>query len=258
MQGTPVASLPMYDWPEVRPATDALWSAVAARLAASGIAAPPALDRDRHLDAVWTDPALTLSQTCGYPFATRLAGRVRLVATPVFEAEGCEGPFYSSVIVARRGEGAGLADFSGRRFAFNAADSLSGSVALRAAMRAAGLDPGGEAWLETGGHRASVRAVAEGRADIAAIDAVCFALATRFEPEAVARLAIVDTTPLRPALPFITSLRHGEGEVAAIRAALATALADPGTRPAREALLLAGLGRVDEAAYAALADLGHA
>ena len=36
----PVAGLPMYDWPEVRDAVDALWSAIVERLRANGIEAP--------------------------------------------------------------------------------------------------------------------------------------------------------------------------------------------------------------------------
>ena len=44
----PVASLPMYDWPEVQWAHDALWAALAMRLRAHGIEAPDRLDRDRQ------------------------------------------------------------------------------------------------------------------------------------------------------------------------------------------------------------------
>jgi hypothetical protein len=63
---SPVASLPMYDLPELREATDELWRALAARLQNRGIDAPVTLERDEtNLDAVWSDPRLLLSQTCG-------------------------------------------------------------------------------------------------------------------------------------------------------------------------------------------------
>jgi len=245
----------MYDWPEVRWANDALWSTIAARLKAAGIAAPDALDRSRPFGDEWLDPGLVLSQTCGYPFSTRLIGKVRLVGTPVYSVEGCDGPYYSTFIVARRGEGGGLADFRHRRFAKNSDDSLSGYVAFRVAMLEAGLDPDSAEWVETGGHRASIRAVASGEADIASIDAICWALAKDYEAEALAKLAVVARTPLRPGLPFLTARDRPPNEVAAIRAAIQDALADPASEAPRAALHLADVTTLSDAAYAPLADL---
>lgn len=251
----PVASLPMYDWPEVQWAHDALWAAMASRLGKDGIAAPGRLDRSRPLGEEWLDRGLVLSQTCGYPFATRLIGKVSLVGTPVYAVEGCEGPYYSTFIVARREErAAGLLDFSGCRFAFNSVDSLSGRIAFRIAMRAAGLDPDTEKWVETSGHRASVRAVAAGEADIASIDSVCWALAKEHERDAVSRLQVIAQTPFRPGLPFVTA-RRGADEIALIRAAVKHALADPASEAARLALHLAGVALVAESEYSAIAAL---
>ncbi len=87
-------------------------------------------------------------------------------------------------------------------------------------MRDEGLAQDAFEWIATGSHRASIRAVAEERADVAAIDAVCWALALRHEPQATAALQIVATTPLRPGLPLITAAERSDREVAAIRAAL--------------------------------------
>jgi ABC-type phosphate/phosphonate transport system substrate-binding protein len=256
VSAAPVASLPMYDWPELSSANDALWRAIARRLAAAGIAAPAALERSRLVDDVWRDPGLVLSQTCGFPFATRLSGTVSLVATPVYAVEGCEGAYYSSMLVARRGEGGGaLADFAGRLVAFNARDSLSGYVALRAAMRDAGITPQSFDWVETGGHRASVRAVAEGRADLAAIDAVCWALAARFEADAAGRLSVVGQTPLRPALPFISAGGRSDTELDTTRSALSAALSDSETEEARKVLKLVEVAVVTDAHYEPLATL---
>lgn len=255
--GTPVASLPMYDWAEVRWATDALWAAIADRLNAAGIAAPDALTRSCPLDEVWTNPALLLSQTCAWPYITRLRGHVSLVATPVYDVDGCAGGLYSSFLVTRADEpGASLAAFRGRRFAINHRESLSGFVALRRAMTAEGLGEEDVGWLETGGHRDSMRAVAEGRADLAAIDAICWALAGRHET-AAARLKTVGRTPLRPGLPFVSSASADPNTVRVIREALVEAVRDPQTRSAREALFLAGIEVIPEADYVALAQLAH-
>lgn len=253
---SPVAALPMYDWPELQPAHDALWSAIAERLDAAGIAAPKRLDRILPPAEVWRRPGLVLSQTCGYPYATRLRGTVRLVATPVYCAPGCDGPLYSSVIVKRSADaGDILADFAGRRVAFNARDSLSGFIALHCEMVTNRLDPRRVDWVETGSHRASVTAVAEGRADLAAIDAVCWQLARDWEPQAVRALTMIGTTPFRPGLPLIASGQRSDDAIAAIRDALSDALADPRTREARMALHLTGIATLAEADYTPIAGL---
>jgi ABC-type phosphate/phosphonate transport system substrate-binding protein len=246
----------MYDWPEVHWAHDALWTAIAARLNAAGVEVPATLDRARLADDMWADRRLVLSQTCGYPYATRLRGSVRLVGTPVYDVEGCEGPLYSSAIVARRGEsGERLSDFPGRLFAFNRRDSLSGYVGPRAAMREAGLDLKSFRWTETASHRASVRAIADGLADIAAIDAVCWALANEHEAEAAGRLKVLEWTRKRPGLPFVTARGRSATELKHLRSAIAAALADPETAAARRALHLAGVTIVEETDYLPIAAL---
>lgn len=253
-----VASLPMYDWPEIAWAHDVLWKAIASRLKAAGIAAPAEIERRRASDAIWRDPGLVLSQTCGYPFSTRLRGIVRLVGTPIYDVPGCDGPSYSSMIVVRADEpGERLADVRGKRFAYNTTDSLSGYLALGAAAKEAGVDAGLREWIETGSHRGSVRAVAEGEADVAAIDAVCWALALRHEREASSRLKVIARTPLRPGLPFITAVERRDAEIHAIRDAINAAIADPETLAARQALSLVGLGTFSEFDYGPIATLGR-
>ena len=253
---TPVAALPMYDWPEVRWATDALWSDVAARLRRAGIAAPDALDRERNPGDIWRDPGLVLSQTCAWPFVTRLHGTVQLVGTPVYDVPGCAGGLYSSFLVAAAdAPGDSVAAFRGQRFAFNSRESLSGYVALRQAMRSEELPEDDVVWIETGGHRDSIRLVAAGDADLAAIDAVCWALAERHEPDAVARLRVVNRTPLRPGLPLVTAAATDRSVVASMRTAIAESIASPATLQARNALFLAGIEIMDESDYLALTTL---
>lgn len=248
----------MYDWPEVQAANCTLWGAIAGRLRVIGIPAPDTLERSRPADAVWRDAGLVLSQTCGFPFSTRLRGMVRLVGTPIYDVPGCEGAYYSSMIVARNEfAGEGLADVAGRRFAYNALDSLSGHLAPRAAMREGRVDPDSCQWIETGSHRLSIRAVAEEVADVAAIDAVCWALALRYEPQAAARLKIIETTPLRPGLPFITAVERGDEDVRLLRTAIKEALSDPASRAARKLLHIVGLGSLDEWDYGLIAALGR-
>ncbi|HEX7388528.1 MAG TPA: hypothetical protein VF286_00360, partial [Acidiphilium sp.] len=64
--GDPVASLGMYDFPWLRPATDRLWAAIRDRMRMSGAdAVPETLERSRALEDIWRDPNLVLAQTCG-------------------------------------------------------------------------------------------------------------------------------------------------------------------------------------------------
>lgn len=244
----------MYDWPELRPATDALWRALAAALSRRGIAAPAALDRDGDRHAQWRDPALLISQTCGYPYATALKGWLRLVAVPVYTAEGCAGPSYRSVVVVRADDPArGLADLRGRIAAYNSADSQSGYSAMRAL--AAPLARGGRffaAAVETGSHAASMEAVAGGGADCAAIDCVCWAMAEHYRGDLASRLRVIAWSPPAPALPLVTSARRPDAEVAQIRAAVLETLADPATAEVRRSLFLASAEMPSETAYDAV------
>ncbi|HEV7445323.1 MAG TPA: phosphate ABC transporter substrate-binding protein, partial [Steroidobacteraceae bacterium] len=130
-----IAALPMYDFPQVRDAHDAFWTALAGRLTAAGLRdVPRELSRDLgHFD-VWRHPELLFAQGCEYPLAKSFADRVRLVATPRYSAPGCEGGNYRSAIIVRREETGSLTDFRGRRCVVNEMDSNSGMNLLRAAV----------------------------------------------------------------------------------------------------------------------------
>lgn len=240
----------MYDWPETRLATDELWQGVREQLRQRGIDAPEALDRHADPETLWSNTALLLSQTCGYPYATMLVGKVTLVGTPAHAITGAEPGKYFSVLVARKNEAPRhLSDLSGKRFAYNMQHSQSGFAAPVRWLAAAGLamEP---APLETGAHRASILAVAAGKADWAAIDAVTWELAKRHEP-ASRDLAVFARTPETPALPLITSLRHvSQAEIIADAFEAAVASLD---RQTRDAVLVTGLRRFRPEDYAPLA-----
>ncbi len=178
------------------------------------------------LNSFWSNDNLLLSQTCGYPLTHALAGKVRIVATPVFDADGCEGPHYRSVLVTRANErAASLADFRGRRAAVNNEDSNSGMNAFRHAV--APFAVRGRFFssvVGTGSHRASMQALADGVADIAAIDCVTFAFAREALPGLTARLRVIGQTAATPGLPLITSKRFGREGVEALQDALSASL----------------------------------
>ncbi len=213
-------SLPMYDRPELRAETDRYWALIREELAARGIDAPEDLRRgDEQLMPLWEDPDLILSQTCGFPYRARLHGRVELVGTPDFGNEGCPPGYYRSILIARADDPRGdFAAFDGARIAYNEGLSQSGWAAQinHAAARGIRLLPG----LETGSHRASFHAVAEGRAELAAIDALTWALISEFED--VSGVKVVGATDPTPALPYITAKgRDAVAIFAAVGAAIA-------------------------------------
>lgn len=234
-------SLPMYDWPEVRAATDEWGGGIVRHMGRDGAR----LDHDPDYFAGWRRGDLFFSQTCGYPFTHEFRGRFSYLATPQYRADGCDGPDYCSFVFAR--EKRPLADFRGSRAAVNNPDSMSGMLALKLVF--APLAKGGEFFasvLESGGHVRSMIAVRDGKADICSIDSVCVALARRYRPDYLDGLIEVARSPRVPGLPFVTaSGRQPEP----LRQALARAFADPALAAAREALLLEGHSVLDHDAY---------
>jgi ABC-type phosphate/phosphonate transport system substrate-binding protein len=250
-----LVALQMYDFPELKWATDALGAQLLINLRRAGFPdVPYGLDREGDYKAQWTHPELLLAQTCGYPLVTLLAGRVRYLATPCYAAPFCSGPRYCSLLVVRADDPAEhLPDLRGRRAAYNRSYSQSGYNALRHAV--APLSREGRFFgetLETGGHAASLLAVTEGRADVAAIDAVSVAVLMRYRPAVLQPLKVIGRTASAPNLPFITRGAASDQEVERLRQALADTFADPTLGEARQALLIAGLEVLDEREYAVL------
>lgn len=113
-------------------------------------------------------------------------------------------------------------------------------------MQARGLDL--RVTLQSGGHVASARAVAEGRADWAALDAVTWRLIGQHDAALAAQLQVVGRTAPTPGLPYVTAAGR---DPAPIRAAITEAIA--ALRPEdRAALGLRGLVQIPAEAYLAL------
>lgn len=248
-----LASLAMYnDPPVIRAATRRLWGHVRDSLRTAGLAGiPDALDETIAYDAAWLDPNLLLAQTCGYPFATRLRGKVRLVATPCYDHPGCNGAWGGSFVVVRADEPAiAIGDLAGRRAAVNDRGSNSGYNLLRATV--APHAQSGRFFadvVETGGHVASLVAVAADKADVAAIDCVTWGNIQRHAPERLEALRILCETPKTPGLPLITSAAMSDAELATLRMALERAVADPAMTGTCRTLGLKGFTILTEADY---------
>jgi ABC-type phosphate/phosphonate transport system substrate-binding protein len=243
-----IAALGMYDPEWLRNANDVIWQALAARL--TPVADVPAkLTRDRPLDAIWTAPDLLLAQTCGYPLTTRLDATV--IATPVYDAPGCQGAWHRSAVIVRHDDPAGaLPDLRGRRAAINARDSNTGMNLLRALVAPHARDGRFFARVvETGAHARSVMAVIAGQADCAAIDGVTLALLRDRYRGLDSRIRVLDWTAASPGLPLITAADQNERVITALRDALREVMADPALAAARAALRLTGVTVLDRTDY---------
>ena len=136
-----IASLGMYDRPQAQAANNRLWALIRDGMRAAAMPAPDTLTcgADAYWPG-WTSPDLILSQTCGFPYRSRLHGHVTLIGTPDYAVAGCPPGYYHSVYLARADDPRrALAEFDSAAFAFNEALSQSGWAAPQNHAAALGL-----------------------------------------------------------------------------------------------------------------------
>ena len=242
----------MYDWPGLTGASDALWSLLAQALREAGLEnVPDTLHRKGPPEAVWSHPDMLLSQTCGYPFTHEFHRKLTLAAVPVYDTPGCQGATYSSAIVVRARSGhKALSDLRGRTAAFNSTQSMSGHLALKLVF--ARLAENGRFFGRTvcsGSHVKSMQMVAGGKADAAAIDAVCYGLAAKHLPQLTARLEVIAWSPRAPALPLVTAPGRPQIQLDMIRTALQNVVKTARFARLREPLLISGFEFPAEQVY---------
>lgn len=140
------------------------------------------------------DGTLDAAFLCGLPYAG-LDGVEALVAPAL---AGDAAPVYWSDVVARPGDAAAaIQDFAGRRLAINEPGSHSGANVVLATLAERGIAAGAFAEVvETGSHAASLAAVREDRADVAAIDSHVLAAIGADGIEVIERLGPSPSPPL--------------------------------------------------------------
>jgi ABC-type phosphate/phosphonate transport system substrate-binding protein len=243
-----IASLGMYDPPPLQAANDRYWVLIRQGLLARGVAAPEHLTRGEEAYwPAWQSPDLVFSQTCGLPYRARLHGHVTLVGSPDYGLEGCPPGHYRSLYVVRQDDPRDtVAAFDGARLTYNEALSQSGwaSPMNDAASRGIAFRPG----PATGAHVASAWAVAQGKAEIAAIDALTWAILSE-QGLAPPGLRVIGATPPTPGTPYIAaSGADAAATFAAIEEAILALSAED-----RAMLHLKGIARIPAAAYLAVA-----
>ena len=160
-------------------------------------------------DEALKSPDVLLGHTCGYPFITKLHHTHEPVCVPEFDLAGCNGIHYSSWIVAGNNHpGLCLNDFSGSIATFNSRDSNSGMNVFR--YEVSRITNGASFFRQTlmsGSHLTSIRNIAQGYADIAAIDAVTWHFAKAQNLTDIPKIKIIGQTVPTPGLPFVKSNR---------------------------------------------------
>ncbi|UOA30733.1 hypothetical protein DSM110093_00486 [Sulfitobacter sp. DSM 110093] len=241
-----IASLMMYLRPETAEAHARYWALICEELAARGIAAPETLNNKAEEFTVWKAPDLTLSQTCGMPYRLWLHDHVTLIGTPDFAVAGCPPGYYNSVFVIRADDPREtISEFRTARFTYNQSFSQSGYAAAHAHCSAEGF------WFknrsQSHGHRNSAQTVADGRADIAALDAVSWRLIQRYDPFA-RHLRVLERTTPTPGLPYIAAAGANRiATFAAVSQAIARLMPED-----VETLGIRGLIDIPNAAYLAV------
>lgn len=245
-----IATLPMYDFGPLQDANDRLWALIRDNFRAEGLAAPEALDRGAtDLWQVWESPQLVLSQSCGYPFRTRLHDKVSLIGTPDYRVMGCPPGYYCSAIIVRENdERRNMEELDGAMMAYSDPLSQSGWAAPQtyAAELGLRLRPG----PVTGDDRASAIAVFEGRADLASLDAITCRLLQRDEPELMEGLRVLAFTHATPGLPLIAAKSAAEHMTFALVASAIEAM----TPEDRECLGIHDLIRIEVGEYLEVPD----
>jgi len=246
-----IASLGMYVDASQEAANDSIWAAIGRVLRDHGVAdVPERLHRNRAVQDVWRDPDLLFAQICGFPLVSNPGLGLRVIGVPIYDAPECADGTHRSLIVTRRGDARRLEDYRGRRAAINDRGSNTGMNLLRAAVLPHARE--GRFFadvVETGAHRRNIDAILRGEADIAAVDAITYAAALRAEPDLARTVQIIATTVAAATPPFVTARGTDAATAAALQAALAEVIADPGLTEARRALFLTDIVTGDTDRY---------
>lgn len=156
-------------------------------------------------ESVLRNPGLLLGHTCGYPLMTRLQDALLPCCLPCFDVPGVAGKLYSSqFIVPADSAIETLQQCRGKIVAINNSNSNSGMNVLRNALATQGATPGYfSEVLMSGGHLASLEAVATNRAQLAAIDCVTYQLIADQNPALMSALRVIGFSEQTCGLPFV-------------------------------------------------------
>ncbi len=184
---------------------------------------------NHHID--WQDAKtglaggqMALGWICGllytYQQDQQPSAHYRILGAPVFSGQ-TDPVYFSYLVVHKDSPFQTLADLHGRRLVINEPGSYSGNHALWAHLRTLDQPPVFARVLQSGGHSASMRRVAEGEAELAAIDHTVFDYwqgSGSVERRALTQqLRVIGQTDPAPAPPWVVSPQVSAADFAAIQ-----------------------------------------
>jgi len=195
-----------------------------------------------------------------YPALKEVGSPVALLpVAPVFDDPRAEGrPVYYSDVVVRPDRAASrFEELAGAVWSYNDRRSRSGWLNMLARLAEIGHTGSPEeffaALIPAGSHLRSLELVADGVADVAAIDSNTLQLVRRREPEKAARLRVLESWGPMPIQPVLAGTALSEPLRDRIAGALLRLGVDPAARERIAEFGLRGFAPVEEATYASMA-----
>jgi ABC-type phosphate/phosphonate transport system substrate-binding protein len=252
-----IASLPMYDIVELRHAHDALWVGMARHFRHQGIDhVPRKLVHDRPVNSLWSADNLFMSQCCGYDVVYQFKDRFQILATPWFDAPGCsQGNYSSTIVVPTNSLKTDVIDMAGTVAVVNGPESHSGMNALFSLVAPHSRNNRFFSEVKiSGSHVESLALLANGQADVAAVDCLTYELLSRYRPAAIRGTRPLGLTCSAPAPPYVTARAFNLDTVERMQNALLETYEDQALAGSRQALLISKIELSSALSYQRILD----
>jgi len=179
-------------------------------------------------DPMFLEDRVDLAFICGLPFirySQIKPGQLKAIAAPVMAASRYQNRpvYFADIIVNSASNFWHLKDLAGKTFCYNDRGSNSGYHLLRDRLFRAGYPQGFFGNLiESGFHQRSMRLVAEGIADCAAIDSIVLEQELLNFPELSSHLRVIESIGPCPIPPIVVAQHLGATLIDNIQSALLT------------------------------------
>jgi phosphonate transport system substrate-binding protein len=202
-----------------------------------------------ELNALMEAGELDVALVCPFPYIQgHRAFGMELLAAAAHQAEATH---YSYLVVPADGNFSTLNDLRGKTFAFSDPNSHSGwlAPAYQLALKEETQDSFFERYVFTYHHSESVRAVADGLVDGAAVDSLVYDYLASADPGLIARTKVVAQWGPYPSPPFVVRPDLDPALKERLRHLLVTMDEDPRGQEVLRKLQLDGFAAIQDEAY---------
>ena len=245
-----LVALSWYDFDFLRPKTDQFWDLLKMGLEERlEINLPAQLNRYDLPKKLFKKDHLLLAQACGLDLIINAKDNIQAIATPIYQTEFSTAGKYCSLFIANKNDKRKkVEDFARATCAINETTSHSGMNAFLEK-----IDTGKKAFFSdvilAGSHATSLKSVAFGVAEIAAIDCISFQLLTNHDAALKENIKILELSEEFPCPPFVTSMATDTQTCQKLFDGISHCLAQEEYKPLQSSLLLSGVKSVKKEAY---------